>query len=248
MGLADRFTRSSNPLMNKAMHSNTLDGTFIGAQEVMTVQGAVNKTFLLFGLMMVTAVVGFLMPSNLLLMGGAIGGLIFALVASFKPQQATWAAPAYALFEGLFVGTLTRIYMTAFDGIVFNAITLTMAILFTMLFLYKSQIIVVTRKLQMGIMMATGAVALVYLVNLVLMMFGIRMPMLHDAGPIGIGISVVIIAIAAFNLLLDFKFIEDGASQRLPKYMEWVGGMGLLITLVWLYIEILRLLSKLQRD
>ena len=152
-------------------------------------------------------------------------------------------APLYAALEGLFVGGISAMYAARFGGIVFQAIMLTIAVLFTMLFLYRSGIIKVTEKLRAGVYMATGAIFLVYILSFILSFFGIQIPFLHSTGPIGIGISLVIIGIAAFNLLLDFDNFEKGERYGAPAYMEWFLGMGLLITLVWLYIEILRLLA-----
>ena len=220
----------------------------ISRGETMTVQGAINKTFILTAIMMVTAVWAFANPSMWMLWGGAIGGLIVVLIASSRPQMSATLAPIYAALEGLFVGAVSAIYssVAGFDGIIFQAVSLTIAVLLTMLFLYKTQIIKVTEKLRSGVMMATGAVVVVYLLNWVLSMFGINVPYLHDSSPIGIGISLVIIGIAAFNLLLDFDNFEKGERFGAPSYMEWFCGMGLLITLVWLYVEILRLLAMLS--
>jgi uncharacterized YccA/Bax inhibitor family protein len=209
----------------------------------MTVQGAINKTFILASIMLVTAWFGFINPNPILIWGGAIAGFIVVLIASRRPQNSPVLAPLYAGLEGLFVGGVSAMYAQFFDGIIFQAVTLTMAVLFTILFIYKAGIIKVTNKLRSGIYMATGAIALVYIVNIVLSLFGINMPFLHDASPIGIGISLLIIGVAAFNLLLDFDNFEKGEQYGAPAYMEWFSGMGLLITLVWLYIEILRLVA-----
>ncbi len=244
------FSSSGNPFMKEETYRNSsnspLDAGFITSSERMTVQGAVNKSFILFGLMMLTAAASFVYANPLFLWVGAIGGLIAVLVASFKPHLSATVAPIYALLEGLFVGTVTAMYGGAFGGgIIFNAVSLTLGILFAMLFIYKTGIIKVTDKLRMGVVMATVGVALVYLLNIILRAFGMPLPYLHQAGAIGIGISVVIIGIAAFNLLLDFDNFEKGEQFGAPSYMEWFSAMGLLITLVWLYIEILRLLSML---
>ena len=214
--------------------------------ERMTAQGAVNKSFILFGIMLVTAVVSFANPHPLFMWGGAIGGLIVVLIAAFKQHLSPTLAPLYAALEGLFVGALTAIYAAAFAGIVFQAVTLTFALLFLMLFFYKAGIIKVTEKLRSGVMMATGAVLLVYVVNMVMGFFGVNLPYLHPGGMIGIGISLVIIGISSMNLLLDFDNFEKGEQYGAPAYMEWFSAMGLLITLVWLYVEILRLLSMLS--
>jgi uncharacterized YccA/Bax inhibitor family protein len=153
------------------------------------------------------------------------------------------------VLEGLALGALSLIieHSVKYPGIVANAVLLTFSVMGIMLFLYTTRIIKVTERLMMGIMMATGAVALVYVLDMVLGLFGVHVPYLNDSGPIGIGISLVIVAIAAFNLLMDFAVIENNVRMGAPKYMEWYCGMALLVTLVWLYLEILRLLSKMQK-
>ena len=218
------------------------------AEAPMTVSGAINKTVLLTFLMLCTAAVGFSFASPLVMWGGAIGGLIAVCVGSFKPDTAPYAAPAYALFEGLFVGAVSYMYASLFDGIIFQAVSLTVACLLAMLFLYQSGIIKVTAKLRAGVIMATFAVAGVYLLAMVLGFFGIQVPFLHEGGTMGIVLSCVILAVAAMNLLLDFDNFETGAAQGLPAKYEWVFAMGLLVTVVWIYVELLRLLSYLSRD
>lgn len=239
---------SRNPVMKEEMYRRTAEGTLDGDMiqvtgERMTIQGAINKTFILTGIMVLTAALGFAYPSPLFMWGGAIGGLVVVLIASARPQNSPTLAPLYAALEGLFVGSISAIYASLVNGIIFHAVTLTIAVLFMMLFLYKSRIIKVTKQLRTGIIMATGAVFIVYLLNIVLSLFGINMPYLHEGGAIGIGISLVIIGIAAFNLLLDFDNFEKGEKYGAPGFMEWFSAMGLLITLVWLYIEILRLVA-----
>lgn len=255
MSRFDRFKKSSNPFLNErrladATQQSTLDGNMITRADSapMTVSGAVNKTLLLAGLMLITAVYGYFYPSSLFVWGGAIGGLILVLVMSFRPHLSPTLAPVYALLEGLFVGSISAVYAAAFAGIVFQAIGLTMALLFMMLFIYKAGLIKVTQKFRTGVMMATGAIMLMYILSLVLGFFGMDLPYLHEGGAIGIGISVVIIGIASLNLLLDFDTFEKGEQYRAPKYMEWFAAVGLLVTLVWLYLEILRLLSYLSND
>lgn len=244
------FKSSSNPVMSEKAYQRSAqdvldaDMTQADAQvDRMTVSGAVNKSLLLGALMLATAVYAFANPSPLFMWGGAIGGLVVVLIASFKPKYSPTLAPIYAALEGLFVGGISAMYASMFNGIIFQAVTLTMAVFFLMLFLYKSGTIKVTQKLRSGVIMATGAVFVVYMLNFVLSMFGINMPYLHDGGMISIGISLVIIGIAAMNLLLDFDNFEKGEKYGAPAYMEWFSAMGLLITLVWLYIEILRLIA-----
>jgi uncharacterized YccA/Bax inhibitor family protein len=246
------FFESRNPVMREQLYQQSaqdvdvLDADMarpVAIGEQMTVQGAINKSLILGGIMLLTAVFAFSSPSSLLLWGGAIGGLIVVLIASARPQYSPTLAPIYAGLEGLFVGAISAMYAYAFDGIVFQAITLTMAVFFLMLFIYRAQIIKVTQKFRAGVVMATGAVLVVYLLTWVLSMFGIRMPFLHEAGLMGIGISLVIVGIASMNLLLDFDNFEKGEQHGAPAYMEWFSAMGLLVTLIWLYIEILRLIA-----
>lgn len=250
-----RFTQSTNPFMQERAYQQAarqpLDSSLVpsGAiTETMTVQGAINKTFILSGLMLLTAIFSFTNPSSLFIWGGAIGGLIIVLITVRRPHKSATLAPVYALLEGLFVGSISAIYAAQYSGIVFNAVMLTMATLFSMLFIYRSGIIPVTNKLRVGITMATGAVVLVYFLSIILNLFGLQVPFLHEGGTLAIGVSAVIIGIAALNLLLDFDNFEKGEQYGAPQYMEWFSAMGLLITLVWLYIEFLRLLSILSDD
>jgi len=157
-------------------------------------------------------------------------------------------APIFAMLEGLFVGTVSAVYASQFEGIMFQALTATIGVLLTMLMVYKSGLIKVTQKFRMGVSMAVGAIMLLYLVSWVGHFVGFTVPYLHEGGAIGIGLTVVIIGIASLNLLLDFDNFDKGEASEAPKYMEWYFAMGLLFTLVWLYVEFLRLISKLQRD
>jgi uncharacterized YccA/Bax inhibitor family protein len=153
----------------------------------------------------------------------------------------------YAILEGLFIGGLSAMYELQFKGIVMQAALLTFSVLFALLGAYRCGFIRVTENFKLGLFAATGAIALVYLLNIVLRLFGMSIPFIHESGLLGIGFSVVVVVIAALNLVLDFDFIENGAAVGAPKYMEWYGAFGLMVTLVWLYVEILRLLSKLAR-
>lgn len=250
------WNRSRNPFMTEKAYRNSanqpLDADYPSQAAVgmntMTVQGAINKTFILTALLLLTAIFSYSNPSPLFMWGGAIGGLVVVLIAAFRPQRSAVLAPIYALLEGFFVGSISAYYSYLMDGIIFNAVCLTVATLFMMLFIYKSGIIKVTSKFRTGVVMATGAIVIVYLLSWVLGMFGVQVPFLHEGGMMGIGISVVIIAVAALNLLLDFDNFEKGEQYGAPMYMEWFSAMGLLITLVWLYIEFLRLLSILSSD
>ena len=218
-----------------------------GQTQTMTAAGAVQKTYILTALLIVAAIVGFNIPNPIVIWGGAIGGFVLVMIMAFKTHLAPRLAPVYAVLEGLFVGGVSYMYYTAFyPGIILNAVMLTVAVLCLMLFLYQGGFIKVTEKLRAGVMMATGAVLVVYLISIVANLFGGSIPYLHSNGPIGIGISLVIVGIAAFNLLLDFDNFEKGEEYGAPKHMEWFSAVGLLVTLVWLYLEILRLLSKLS--
>jgi len=235
---------TSNPLLKR-------EGAFAPAwaqAEPMTLQGAINKTGILLLLCVGAAGFSWTHPelSGPLVLIGLLGGLIACLVGTFKPATSPIAAPIYAVLEGLALGAISQMFEIRAPGIVVNAMLLTFGVLAVMLMLYTSRTIRVTDKLVKGIFAATGAVMLVYVVDMVLSMFGVRMPLIHESGWLGIGISVVIAGIAAFNLLIDFAMIENGVSTGSPKYMEWYCGMALLVTLVWLYLELLRLLSKLR--
>ncbi len=234
------FNSSSNPILKDSLleHVQGVSGV------TMTSSGAVNKSIILGLILLATAIVSWMFPSTMFLWPAAIIGFVLVLIASFKKEWSGIIAPIDAAIEGLFVGTISLVYASAFNGIVFQATTLTIAILFLMLFLYKSGLIKVTNKLRSVIMIGTGAIALTYLVSMILSFFSIQIPMIHSTGMLGIGFSLVVIVIASLNLLLDFDFFEKGEQAGLPSYMEWFAAMGLIITLVWLYLELLRLLSK----
>jgi uncharacterized YccA/Bax inhibitor family protein len=221
----------------------------------MTVQGTVAKTFALLGILSATAIYSWNMTARgsiepAVLPVAAIGGLVLALITIFKPTVSPWTAPVYAAFEGVFLGALSHIIEHSlgkqYPGIAIQAVALTCGTLFCMLFLYGSGLIKVTERLRAGVMAATGAICLVYLVAFVMSLFGARVPFLYDASPIGIGISLFVVGLAAFNLLLDFDFVDQGVRAQAPRYMEWYAAFGLILTLVWLYLEMLRLLRKLQ--
>ena len=241
--------RSGNPSLKKEAFEN-FDN--IGSGQTMTIQGTVNKTLILLLLVLATFVYswnqfvtnpGSVLP---LILVGAIGGLIVALITIFVPKVSPFTAPLYALLEGLVLGAISAQYEAQYGGIVFQAVLLTMGVLFSLLFAYKSGFIKVTQNFRLGVIAATGAIFLVYIVSFVGGFFGFNIPHLHEATPIGIAISVVIVIIAALNLVLDFDYIENASASRVPKYFEWYGAFGLLVTLIWLYLEILRLLSKLR--
>jgi uncharacterized YccA/Bax inhibitor family protein len=181
-----------------------------------------------------------------LLVGGSLGGLVVAIVTVFIPKIAPFTAPLYAVLEGLLLGAVSAFFEARYPGVVIQAVGLTSGVLAMMLFLYGTGMIRVTQKFRVGVVAATGAVFLVYLVDMVASFFGARLPFIHETGLMGIGFSLVVVVIATLNLLLDFDFIAQGVRREAPKYMEWYGGFSLLVTLVWMYLEILRLLAKLN--
>jgi uncharacterized YccA/Bax inhibitor family protein len=222
--------------------------------DVMTVGGTVSATGALLVLVVATGVFGWnsvdATSESVSLPGWlfpvVFGALGVAILTIFKPNLARFTAPVYALLQGAFLGAISAAYNTTYDGIVVQAVGLTIGVFAIMLFLYGARIIKVTDKLRMGIVAATGAIFLVYMVNLVLSLFDAQVPFLHDTGPIGIGISLLIVGVAAFNLLLDFDFVERGVAAGAPRKTEWYAAFGLLVTIIWLYLELLRLLAKLQ--
>jgi uncharacterized YccA/Bax inhibitor family protein len=245
---------TANPAMNEAVYQRA--GFADSAANAMTLQGTVLKTFLLLGILVIPAVYtwSLMLPESTvvpptvygLLLVGTIGGCILAFVTIFAPRLAPYTAPLYAALEGLALGGISAFFETVYRGIAFEAVSLTIATLVLMLLVYGTGVIRVTEKFKIGIVAATGAICLVYLASFVLSFFGVRIPLIHDSGWIGIGFSLVVVVIAALNLILDFDFIEQGVKQGAPKYMEWYGGFSLLVTLIWLYLEMLRLLAKLR--
>jgi uncharacterized YccA/Bax inhibitor family protein len=227
----------------------------------MTVQGAIGKTFVLLAILLATAawswyaVAGQTASLGLVAISG-IGGFIVAMITIARPTAAPWSAPIYAALEGVFLGAISQVVEIQaaeryhIQGIVVQAVSLTCGVLFIMLFCYASRLIRVTEKLKLGIVMATGALCLFYFVSILLSFFGVQVPLLFSSSIYGIGFSLFVVGLAAFNLLLDFDFIEKASASDAPKYMEWYGAFGLMVTLIWLYLEILRLLTKLanQRD
>ncbi len=244
--------RTSNPALN----SSTFSESGIGAAQPMTLQGTVNKTALLLGLVFVAAVFtwqkALANPASAMpwMLGGAIAGFVLCLVTCFKQEWAPISGSLYAVAEGLFLGALSALYEQQFHGIVLQAVLLTIGVLLALLAAYSMRLIKATENFKLGVFAATGGIALVYLLTIVLGFFGIHIPYIHESGLVGIGFSVFVVVIAALNLVLDFDFIENGCVHGAPKHMEWYAAFGLLVTLVWLYVEILRLLAKIasRRD
>ncbi|MBP5617303.1 MAG: Bax inhibitor-1/YccA family protein [Elusimicrobiaceae bacterium] len=213
----------------------------------MTLQGTINKTFFLLLICVVGGMLSWTNPQAWISYTGllAIGALVVAIVTAFKPAISMFTAPVYAFLEGTLLGALSAMYNAQWDGIVFNAVSITVLVFFFMLFLYKFQIIRVTNGLMKGIFAATAAIAVLYIGSWILSLFGVSTAYLTSSSPLSIGISVVVCIVAALNFLTDFEFINRMTGEyEAPKYMEWYAGFSLLVTLVWLYLEILRLLGK----
>ena len=244
--------RTANPALNSKTFTGI--GYMPGTENAMTIQGTVNKTAVLLFLCFITAMwtwniffsTGDPQAVSSWIIIGALGGFITAIITVFKKHWAGITGPIYALLEGLFLGGISAILEARFPGIVIQAVGLTFGTLFCLLFAYRSGIIRATENFKLGVVAATGGIAMVYFVSIVLGFFGISMPFIHENGLIGILFSLFVVVIAALNLVLDFDFIEHGATQGAPKFMEWYAAFGLIVTLVWLYIEILRLLAKLN--
>ncbi len=248
--------RTANPALNDGVFTRAATarrGLPGRAEAAMTVDGVVTATGLLVVLLLATALFtwnryeqdsGAAMG---LVVIGAIGGLVVAIATIVRQTWAPVTAPLYALLEGLVVGGLSAAYNASYDGIVLQAGLLTAGTLAALLVAYRLRLIRATENFRLGVVAATGGIMLVYLLNLVLGLFGASVPFLHDSGPIGILISLAIVVVAALNLVLDFDFIERGAARGAPRYMEWYAAFGLLVTLIWLYLELLRLLAKARQ-
>lgn len=240
--------RSGNP----ALRAETfIKAGRVAGDRAMTIMGTVNKTALSLLLLMTTAIFTWNLPVGDprmagLMMVGVFGGLIVAIATVFKKTWAPYTVPVYALLEGLFLGGISRYFDQMYPGIVNQAIFITFGTLAALLIAYRSGLIKPTENFKLGIAAATGGVFFVYLISWILGLFGMSVPMIHSNSNFGILFSLIVVVIAALNLVLDFDFIEEGAERGAPKYMEWYGAFGLLVTLIWLYLEILRLLAKLQ--
>lgn len=235
----------ANPVL-KAMEK-----TYVLEGEPMTINGTINKSFILFAMLVAAACYtwwlvagGFTDKASLLMTGGAIVGFILAMVIIFTKKAMNVLTPIYAACEGLALGGISAVYAGIYKDIVIQAIALTFAALFAMLFLYRTNLIKCTDTFRKVIFTATLAIAIVYLIEIIASFFGMGIPLIFGSGPVGIGFSLLVCGIASLNLILDFDFIERGSEHMLPKEFEWYGAFGLMVTLVWLYLEILKLLAK----
>ena len=239
----NRFGRSANPAFTKNFTNYSRD---IPSSELMTLDGAVNKTGILLSLCFGGAFIGWNIPQ--LMLPAMLIGFVLAMITIFRsPAKAGSTAPLYALTQGIFLGGITLFFEVQFPGIAVQALALTFGILATLLVCYKSGLILPTQNFRLMLVSAIGGIFLLYFVNFIMSFFGSTLSFLTSNSPMSIGISIVIVAIASFSLVLDFDFIEEGAEKGMPKYMEWYGAFALMVTLIWLYMEILRLLAKLRR-
>jgi uncharacterized YccA/Bax inhibitor family protein len=247
-------SRSGNPGLNQNTFSN--QPRALSRDDRMTLQGAINKSFLLLVVLLAGAfypwsqylATGDISVASTSILVGAVGGLILALIISFKATTAPLLAVPYAALEGLAMGGFSAILERRYPGIAIQAVGLTFGVLAVLLVAYTTRLIRVTDRFRAIVIGATGAIALVYLVTMVLGLFHVNVPVLNSSSPLGIIVSLVICGVAALNLVLDFDLIESGVANGAPRYMEWYSAFGLLVTLVWLYMEILRLLTKMRRD
>jgi uncharacterized YccA/Bax inhibitor family protein len=245
--------KTSNPAF--AGNTFTVNGVAAGYGPTMTISGTVNKAGILMLCVLATAAWTWNQfftngpeAVGAYTMIGAFGGFIAAMVTIFKKEWSPITAPIYALLEGLFLGALSAMLEQRFHGIAIESVALTFGTCFCLLLAYRSGLIRATEKFTLGIVAATGGIAVVYFASMILGLFHVQIPGIFGSGPIGILFSLAVVIIAALNLILDFNFIEQGAYRGAPKYMEWYGAFGLMVTLVWLYLEIIRLLSKLRDD
>jgi uncharacterized YccA/Bax inhibitor family protein len=245
--------KSGNPGLNDRTFSSLPRPAL--ASERMTLQGTIHKSFLLLVVLMAAALwpwSQFLATGNpgvvlLPVMVGAIGGLVLALIISFRPMTAPYLAVPYAALEGLVIGGISAVLEKKYPGIAIQATALTFAVLAVLLLAYSTGLIQVTQRFRAIVVGATGAIFLLYLVTMVLNLFHVATPFMYDSSALSIGLSLIIVGVAALNLVLDFDLIQSGVAQGAPRFMEWYGAFGLLVTLVWLYMEILRLLSKVRQ-
>jgi uncharacterized YccA/Bax inhibitor family protein len=249
--------KTSNPALGEDTFRNLSGapyGGIIDETTRMTLNGTVNKTGILLLCAIATAAWTwhlFLPEQDMsavapLMLVGGIGGFIMAMITVFKKEWSPVTAPIYALLEGLVLGGLSALLNLRYPGIAMQAVALTFGTLFVLLLAYRSGMIKVTEKFRLGVIAATGGIMVFYLLQFLLGFFGVQFTSINGSGVIGIGFSLIVVAVAALNLVLDFDFVERGVQYGAPKYMEWYGAFGIMVTLVWLYLEILRLLSKLR--
>lgn len=250
--------RSANPTLREDTFTKFSRTGELSGAGTMTISGTVNKTAILLFLLVIGATwawqqvtgkssdgLAVSMPMSLIVC--SVAAFIISMIIIFKQNLAPYLAPVYAVTEGVLLGTISAFFEMRYGGIILQAVLATFGTLYALLFAYKSGFIKATENFKLGVFAATGGLAIMYLLTMVVGFFGVKVPYIHDSGPIGIGISVVACVVAALNLVMDFDFIEQGEAARAPKFMEWYAAFGLLVTLVWLYMEILRLLAKSRK-
>lgn len=245
------FNKTSNPTLGEGILNRF---AFSATDRPMTVQGSINKTALLLALVIAGAAFtwskvmtsvesGVAVGIRGWMIGGSVVAFILAIVISFRQNLAPVLSPIYAICEGLFIGAMSAYFEVMFPGLVLRAVLLTFSVMFALLFLYKMRIVKATQRFRTILMAATAGICIAYLVTFIMGLFGLKMNFMFGGGSLGLIVSLGVVAVAALNLVLDFDFIENGAESNLPAYFEWYGAFGLMVTLVWLYIEILRLLA-----
>ena len=239
---------TSNPMLRTQIMENTLE-----LEKPMTVQGAIAKTFIFLVLAMLSGVFtwglclkGYTDKVNMLVIAGSICGLILAIVTAFKPRTANITGTVYAVCEGVVLGGISFMYEALYGGIVLQAVGITLIALFSMLLLYTSRVIRATEKFKRIVIVSTGAIMIYYLITFVMGLLGHPVT-IFNGGLVGIGISLVFCVVACLNFILDFDFIERGAENGIPSCYEWYGAFALMVTVVWLYLEVLRLLAQLNK-
>ena len=237
--------RTKNPALNPKTFKGILNAE---TSSPMTIQGTVDKTAIALSILLVEGYFGYTSFSPAIMFGGFIGGFIVAMVTIFKRTWAPYTVPIYAVLEGLALGGISFFYNSLYEGIVLQSITITVCILLSLLFAYRSKIIKATENFKLGVFAATGGIFLIYIVDFLISFFGTGISVLNinNSSDFSILFSLGVVVVASLNLVIDFDFIEEGAENGAPKYMEWYGTFGLLITLVWLYLEILRMLAKMR--
>lgn len=245
------FDKTSNPTLGEGIINRF---SFAATDRAMTVQGSINKTALLLALVVAGAAFtwskvmasiesGVEVGINGWMIAGSVAGFIIALIISFRQNLAPFLSPVYAICEGLFIGAISAHFEVMFPGLVLRAVLLTFSVMFALLFLYKMRILKATQRFRTILISATAGIAIAYLITFILSFFGFHMNFMYGGGSMGLIVSLLVVGVAALNLVLDFDFIENGAESGLPAYFEWYAAFGLMVTLVWLYIEILRLLA-----
>jgi len=240
--------RTSNPALNSNTFKNVVKKDSLHLDNTMTIRGTVDKTVLALCLLVISGYYSFSQANSTLMMTGMGMGLILLLTTIFKKTWSPYTVPLYSISQGFVVGGISYFYNSQYEGIVLQAVLLTILVLFSMLFAYRSKIIKPTENFKLAVFSAIMAILLLYVIGFFMGLFGTGLSILdpRNSSLASIGFSVLVVAIGAFSLVIDFDFIEEGAEKGAPKYMEWYGAFGLLVTLIWLYVEILRLIAKLR--